>query len=87
MKITWYPPLDRFFGPMSEMALSGPISLSQLLRRLTEQEAGLSVYARFGSGDSKPQGLLVFRDGKILNLNDSLKPEDELEMLILVTGG
>jgi hypothetical protein len=87
MKIKWFAPLDQFFGPVSEVLLAEPTPLPQVLRQLTEQEPGLAPYTRFGEGDRQAHGLLVCRRGLVLSLTDELEPDDELEMVVMVTGG
>ena len=87
MRIKWFPPLDRFFGPESSLDLTGQTSLAELLTRLMDGRPEFEPFAKFGPGDTQPYGLLVWRRGKVLNLQDVLQPEDELEMIVMVSGG
>jgi hypothetical protein len=87
VRIRWLPPLDRFFGPVSELALQGPTAIPEVLGRLTAQVPELGPYAKFGPGDRQPYGLLVLRGGEVLTLADRLEPEDHVEMLMMVAGG
>jgi hypothetical protein len=51
------------------------------------EQPGFERYARFEDGERRPQGLLVCRGGVVLALADELEPDDELEMVLLITGG
>ena len=87
MKIKWFNPLDRFFGPRSEVNPTVPMTVGQLLTHLAEKQPKFTPFARFSPGDKQPHGLMVWRGGQILSLTDVLNPEDELEMIIMVAGG
>ena len=87
MKIKWFAPLDKMFGSVSEFLLTEPTPLPRVLRQLTEQEPAFAPYARFEEGDRQAHGLLVCRRGLVLSLADELHPDDELEMVVMVTGG
>jgi hypothetical protein len=87
MKIKMHPPLDRIMGPVKEVPGEHPLSLADLLRSLGEEAPGFGPYAGFGPKDVQPYGLLVWRDGKMLNLVDILNPTDELEFIVMIAGG
>ncbi len=86
-RIKWYPPLDRFFGGFSEVALEAPTVVADLLIRLREEEPRLAPFARFGPDDRLAWGLLVLRGDETLTLADRIEPGDELEILVMVEGG
>ena len=87
MKLKWFNPLDRLFGPLSEINTTEPITVGQLLTRLAEKQPNFAPFARFSPGDKQPHGLMVWRSGQALSLSDELNSEDELEMIIMVAGG
>jgi len=87
VKIKWLPPLDRFFGPETALALPAGTTVAQLLTDLTEKEPGFAPYGGFGPKDRQPFGLLMWRSGQMLTLADQLGPEDEVEMIAMVAGG
>lgn len=87
MKITWFPPLDRFYGPVSQVELDRPVPLREILINLTAEKKELAPFARFSPEDRQPHGLMVWRAGKVLGLDDLLDPGDEVEMMIMVAGG
>jgi hypothetical protein len=87
LKIKMHPPLDRILGPVKEVFLPGSISLAELLRQLTEEAPGLAPYSKFGPKDVQPLAVLVWRQGKLLTLADTLNPADELEMIPMIAGG
>ena len=86
-RIKWYPPLDRFFGRFSEVALEEPIVVGDLLVRFREEEPRLAPYARFGPDDRQAWGLMVLRGNETMKLADRIEPGDELEILVMVEGG
>lgn len=87
MRLKWLPPLDRIFGPESNISPASQIRLADLLLELIGQEPEFEPFGGFGQGDTQPYGLLVWRQGQVLNLKDTLQPEDELEMIVMVSGG
>ena len=87
MKIKFFAPLNRIFGPIKELDFSHPVSVADVLRLLLEQEPDFALYAGFSSGDKHAWGLLVWRGKNLLTLNDMLTPEDEVEMIVMVAGG
>ena len=87
MKVKWYPPFDQYFGGVSDILLSKPISLREMLSKLQEEEPAMKPYARFGIEDKQPHGLMAWRKGEVLSLDDMLQPEDEIEIIIMVAGG
>ncbi len=87
MKVKWFPPFDQYFGGISEISLSEPVSLRVLLSQLQEKEPAMEPYARFSDEDKQPHGLMVWRQGQVLALDDMLRPEDEIEVIIMVAGG
>jgi hypothetical protein len=87
LKIKMHPPLDRILGPVKEVSLPGSISLAELLRQLTAEAPGLAPYSKFGPKDVQPLAVLVWRQGKLLTLADTLNPADELEMIPMIAGG
>lgn len=87
MKIKWLPPLDRMFGQQSELPLSGSTRLTEVLTELMSGQPGFEPYAKYGPGDTQPYGLMVWRQGEILTLNDHLQDHDEVEMIVMVSGG
>jgi sulfur carrier protein ThiS len=87
LRIRWLPPLDKLFGPVSEIPLKKPTPVADVLSQLTEQEPEFAPYARFKSNDRQPHGLLVWRGGKVLTLGDDLHAGDEIEMIMMVAGG
>ncbi|MBI5017217.1 MAG: hypothetical protein HZB55_17260 [Deltaproteobacteria bacterium] len=87
MTIRWYPPLDSLFGAVTDLPLERTASVSGLLLEFYEREPRFIRYARHVEGEAAPTGLLVWRRGKALKFVDILEPEDEVEVLVLVTGG
>ena len=87
MKVEWYPPFDQYFGKKSEIPLTERISLREMLIRIREEESFMEPYARFSDEDRQPHGLMVWRKGEVLALDDMLQPDDELEIIIMVAGG
>ncbi len=87
MQVKWFPPFDKYFGKVSEIHLDRPISLREMLSRLPEEEPAMEPYARFSPEDKQAHGLMVWRKGRVLALDDTLRPEDELEVIIMVAGG
>ena len=87
LKIRWFPPLDRFFGPVSQVELDEPVPLREILIRLTAEQEELAPFTRFSPEDRQPHGLMVWRAGKVLGLDDLLLAGDEVEMMIMVAGG
>ncbi len=82
-----YSPLDQIVGRVKEVSLAYPISLANLLHSLTDETPALAPYLAFGPLDVQPYGLLIWRDGRLLTLADTLNPTDELEMIPMVAGG
>lgn len=87
MRIKWFPPLDKFHGTESEVELGKVRTLGQLLARFQAETPEMAPYTRFSPEDKQPHGLMVWRNGTVLNLNDTLQPDDVLEMIIMVAGG
>lgn len=87
MVIKWFVPLDRLFGPVTRLELPGPIRVADLLARLVAEKPEFRPYGHFDPGDKQPHGLIVWRKGQALSLDETLSPDDELEMIIMVAGG
>lgn len=87
MKIKLHAPLDRILGPVKEIVIDHPVSVAGLLSSLTEEAPDLAPYAGFGPKDVQPYALLVWRDGKMLTLQDILNPTDDLELILMIAGG
>ncbi len=87
MKITFFPPLDKILDPMRELDIPGPISVAETLQVLWDETPDFTPYAGFSRGDTHPRGLLVWRNRKLLTLDDMLDPDDEVEMIAMVAGG
>ena len=87
MQVKWFPPFDQYFGKVSEIRLDGPVLLREMLLRLSQDEPAMEPYAKFGDEDRQAHGLMVWRKGQVLALDDTLQPDDELEIIIMVAGG
>ena len=87
LKIKFFPPLDKIVTPVRELNVPGPISVAEVLQVLREETPDFTPYAGFNRGDTHPRGLLVWRNRKLLTLDDILNPDDEVEMIAMVTGG
>lgn len=87
MKIRFSPTLDKVMDPIRELDFCHSVSVAEVLRILGEQTPDFAPYAGFSSSDKHPYGLLVWRNGKLLTLNDILAPDDEVEMIAMVAGG
>lgn len=87
MTLRWYPPLDGLLGTVTELPLDRPTPVARVLADICDREPALRRYARHTERDTRPQGLLLWRRGQILGLGDVLEPSDEVEVLVLVTGG
>ncbi len=87
MIIKWFPPLDKLFGRVSELALDGPTELREVLIGLRNEKPEFAPYANFGPEDVQPYGLLVWRGGQVLTLRDVVNPDDEVEMIVMIAGG
>lgn len=87
MNVRWHPPLDSLFGASMELGLGSPKSVKLVLQELCEREPRFARYARHGAEDISPPELLVLRRGQVLRLGDLLDPEDQVDVLLLVTGG
>ena len=86
-RLKWYPPLDRLFGPVSEIELDRAISVRELLTRMQERQPGLGRYLRFAPEDTHARGLMILRGDKTLNLTDRIEPGDRVDILVGVQGG
>ncbi len=87
LKIKFSPPLNRILGPVRELDFSHPVSVAKVLQLLREQTPAFAPYAGFGPKDKQAYGLLVWREGNLLTLDDILAPTDEVEMIVMVAGG
>jgi hypothetical protein len=87
LKIKLHPPLDRILGAGKELTVDHSVSVGDLLSSLTEEAPDFAPYAGFGPKDVQPYALLVWRNGKMLTLQDILHPTDELEMILMIAGG
>lgn len=74
-------------GAVKELERRLPFTVAALLRLLQEQDPPLAPYAGFGPQDRQPYGVLVWRGGKLLTLDDVLRPADELEIIAMASGG
>jgi hypothetical protein len=79
--------LDKLFGAVKEQHFSQSLSVGDLLRALGREMPDFTRYAGFGPKDKHPYGLLVWRDRGLLTLEDILDPNDEIELIVMVTGG
>ena len=87
MRIKFFAPLNRIFGPIKELEFPNPVSVAEVLSLLRDQEPDFALYAGHSPADKHAWGLLVWRGKNLLNLNDILSPDDEIEMIIMVAGG
>ena len=61
--------------------------MKRVLVQIGEKEKDMAPYVRFSPEDRQPHGLMVWRRGEVLGLDDVVEPDDELEMIIMVSGG
>ncbi len=87
MRVRFHPPLDRIFGPTKDWPIDRPTAVASFLRSLVAEEPALAPYAGFGPRDVQPYALLIWREGRVLTLQDILDPTDELEMMPMIAGG
>jgi hypothetical protein len=87
MKITTLPPIDRILGEEREVHMERTLTVASVLRQLIEEEPEFAPYAGFGPKDAHSYGLLVWREGEALTLDDEVHPTDKLEMLLMIPGG
>ncbi len=86
-RFKWHPPLNRFMGEVSELELTRPAPLRELLARFRDTEPRLEPFFRFGADDTLPKGLMILRGAQRLILTDLVDPGDEVEILLAVQGG
>ena len=87
LKITWTPPLDKFFSKTTDYPIDGEQTLATVLIDLRESTPAFEPFARFGPNDPHPYGLLIWRNRKLLTLKDLVRSGDELEVVVMVAGG
>jgi len=87
MKIRFSPPLDKIMDPTRALDSPRPVRVAHVLRIMAEQTPAFAPYAGFTCGDKHAYGLLVWRDGNLLELEDIVEPNDALEMIAMVAGG
>ncbi len=86
-RVKWHPPLNRIMGEVSEIPLSRPAPVRELLARFREGEPRLEPFFRFGPDDTRPKGLMIMRGAPRLILTDLVEPGDEVEIMVAVQGG
>ena len=86
--------LIRFFGPFanlaqkeSRMKLEDPVTLRELIDRLSSRFSGFETYAR-AKDDTELSAYIIFiRNGRYLKLTDRVTDEDTVEVVLPATGG
>jgi molybdopterin converting factor small subunit len=84
----------RFFGPFvklaskeSRMKLEDPITLRELIGRLSSRFSGFEAYAH-AADDTELSAYVVFiRNGQYLKLTDRVTDGDTIEVVLPATGG
>jgi molybdopterin converting factor small subunit len=86
--------LIRFFGPFAQLAkkesrmkLEDPITLRELIDRLSSRFSGFEAYA-LAADDTELSAYVIFlRNGRYLKLTDRVADEDIVEVVLPATGG
>ena len=84
----------RFFGPFaalaakeSQLKLEVPITLRELIDRLSSRFSGFKAYAG-AEDDTELSAYVIFiRNGRHLKLTDNIADEDTVEVVLPATGG
>jgi len=87
LRVKWFAPLDRLFGPESEIDLDGSISVAEFLTRMCAEEPGLERHVHFNPEDTRPRGIVVLRGPTTLTLADAVGPGDRIDVLVGIQGG
>ena len=85
--VKWYAPLDKIFGPVSEVEMDRAVTVAEFLSDLRRREPRLDPYIRFKPEDTLPSGLMILRGDKTLKLADRIEPGDKVDILVGIQGG
>ncbi len=84
----------RFFGPFAALAakeshlkLEDPITLRELIDRLSRRFSGLERYAAAADDTALSAYVIFIRNGRHLKLADRIGDEDTVEVVLPATGG
>ena len=84
----------RFFGPFAQLAakeslleLEGPITLKELIARLSDRFRGFEAYAGAAEDTELAAYVIFIRNGRHLKLTDRITDEDTIEVVLPATGG
>ena len=84
----------RFFGPFARLAakeshlkLEDPITLRELIERLSSRFNGFEAYAGAADDTELSAYVIFIRKGRHLKLADRIADEDTIEVVLPATGG
>ena len=69
-----------------EMAIPDPITVRDFLHRLQEIHPEVSDYIRQNEEETFHH-ILLFRQSYVLKIEDSIKPDDRIDVMMPLTGG
>ena len=86
--------LIRLFGPFEKLAgkeitleLERPMTLRELIGRLSTRFPGFALYAEKTNDAELSAHVAFVKDGRVLKLEDRVEKGDTLQVLLPVTGG
>jgi molybdopterin converting factor small subunit len=84
----------RFFGPFAKLAtkesqlkLEDPITLRELIDRLSSRFSGFAAYAGAADDTELSAYVIFIRNGRYLKLADQIADEDTIDVVLPATGG
>lgn len=84
----------KFFGPFEKLAgkeiffnLPAPTTLKDFIPLLVSRYQGFKPFAKTNDDASLSAHICFLREGKPLKLSDELRNQDQIQILLPVTGG
>ncbi|RJX32510.1 MAG: hypothetical protein C4525_10540 [Desulfarculus sp.] len=87
MRISFLGPFAELAGSELELALPGSISLRELIAELAVRFPGFARYAALDSDHGLSAHVCFLRQGRPLKLAERVQDQDQIQVLLPVTGG
>ena len=87
MRIHFFGPFARLAAKEGRLKLEGPITLRELIHRLSDRFQGFEAYAGAADDTELSAYVIFIRNGRHLKLTDRVTDEDTIEVVLPATGG
>lgn len=87
MRIRFIGPFEKLAGKEMALELERPITLRELIGCLSRRAEGFTTYTELETDEALAAHVMFLRGGRHLRLDDRVRAEDEVDVVLPVTGG